>query len=124
MNLVLRLATALCLALSGYLHAQLYVGGYRVIPVIGPAFLLQASAASAVALLLLVGGPLLLRLAAAGLAAGALAGFVLSRTTGLFGFSERGFQPAPQALLSVSAEVAVLVLVAITLYRARLRSRT
>lgn len=123
MNVVLRIATALCLALSGYLHAQLYVGGYRVIPVIGPAFLLQASAASAVALLLLVGGPLLLRLAAAGLAVGALAGFVLSRTTGLFGFSERGFQPAPQALLSVLAEVAVLVLVAIALYRARRPAR-
>ena len=122
MNLLLRIATAVCLALSGFLHAQLYVGGYRVIPVIGPAFLAQASAAFAVALLLLAGGPLLLRLAAAGLAAGALAGFVLSRTTGLFGFSERGFQPAPEALLSVLTEVAVLVLVAITLYHARRRA--
>ncbi|WP_205660923.1 hypothetical protein [Amycolatopsis vastitatis] len=41
----------------------------------------------------------------------------MSRTTGLSGFSERGFQPAPQALLSVLAEVAVVVLVAIALYR-------
>ncbi|GAB3147916.1 hypothetical protein [Amycolatopsis sp. NPDC004378] len=122
MNTVLRLATAVCLAVSGYLHAQLYVGGYRVIPVIGPSFLLQASAAFAVAVLVALGGPVLLRLAAAALAAGALAGFVLSRTTGLFGFSERGFQPAPEALLSVLAEAAVLVLVAITLYRLR-RSR-
>ncbi|WP_203612581.1 hypothetical protein [Amycolatopsis sp. SID8362] len=117
MNLVLRIATAVCLAASGFLHAQLYAGGYRVIPVIGPAFLVQASAAFAVALLLLVGGPFLLRLAAAGLAAGALAGFVLSRTIGLFGFSERGFQPAPQALLSVLAEVAVLALVGVAAYR-------
>ncbi|MEV6828476.1 hypothetical protein [Amycolatopsis sp. NPDC051102] len=119
MNLVLRIATAVCLALSGFLHAQLYVAGYRVIPVIGPAFLVQAAESMAVALLLLAGGPVLLRLAAAGLAAGALAGFALSRTTGLFGFSERGFQPAPQALLSVLAEGAVLVLVAVVLYRLR-----
>ncbi|MET8847446.1 hypothetical protein [Amycolatopsis sp. NPDC004625] len=123
MNLVLRIATAVCLALSGFLHAQLYVGGYRVIPVIGPAFLLQAAGSMAVALLLLAGGPLLLRLAAAALAAGALAGFALSRTTGLFGFSERGFQPAPQALLSVLAEAAVLVLVGFVLHRARAARR-
>ncbi|SFW85361.1 hypothetical protein [Amycolatopsis australiensis] len=119
MNLFLRLATAACLAVSGYLHAELYVGGYRVIPVIGPAFLAQAAAAFAVAVLVAAGGPLLLRPAAAGLAAGALAGFAASRTIGVFGFSERGFQPAPEALLSVLAEVAVLVLVAITLWRAR-----
>jgi hypothetical protein len=117
MNLLLRIATAVCLAATGFLHAQLYVGGYRVIPVIGPAFLAQASASMAVALLLLAGSPVLLRLAAAALAAGALAGFALSRTSGLFGFSERGFQPAPQALLSVLAEVAVLVLVAVALHR-------
>ncbi|MEV4052085.1 hypothetical protein AB0J55_12960 [Amycolatopsis sp. NPDC049688] len=123
MNFVLRIATAVCLALSGFLHAQLYAGGYRVIPVIGPAFLVQAAASMAVALLLLAGGPVLLRLAAAALAAGALAGFALSRTTGLFGFSERGFQPAPQALLSVLAEAAVLVLVAVVLYRARAARR-
>ncbi|MGV9299997.1 MULTISPECIES: hypothetical protein [Amycolatopsis] len=123
MNVVLRLATAVCLAVSGYLHAQLYIGGYRVIPVIGPSFLVQASAAFAVAVLVAVGGPFLLRLAAAALAAGALGGFVLSRTTGLFGFSERGFQPAPEALLSVLAEAAVLVLVAVTLYRMRRTAR-
>ncbi|MBB1157439.1 hypothetical protein [Amycolatopsis dendrobii] len=124
MNTVLRLATAACLAVSGYLHAQLYVGGYRVIPLIGPSFLVQASAAFAVAVLVALGGPFLLRLAAAALAAGALAGFVLSRTTGLFGFSEQGFQPAPEALLSVLAEAAVLVLVAVTLYRVRRGTRT
>lgn len=124
MNVVLRLATAVCLAVSGYLHARLYIGGYRVIPVIGPSFLLQASAAFAVAVLVALGGPFLLRLAAAALAAGALAGFVLSRTTGLFGFSERGFQPAPEALLSVLTEAAVLVLVAVTLYRMRRSTRT
>ncbi|MCR6481921.1 hypothetical protein M8542_03740 [Amycolatopsis sp. OK19-0408] len=126
MNLFLRITTAVCLAFSGFLHAQLYVGGYRVIPVIGPAFLVQAAAAWAVALLLLAGGPFLLRLAAAALAAGALAGFALSRTTGLFGFAERGFQPAPQALLSVLAEVAVVALVGFAWFRrprARPRAR-
>ena len=113
----LRIAAAACLAMTGYLHADLYIHGYRVIPVIGPAFLVQASGSFAVALLLIVGAavtdePLALRLAAAALAAGALAGFVASRTVGVVGFVERGLQPSPQALLSVLAEAGVVLLLA------------
>jgi hypothetical protein len=111
----LRIAAAACLAVTGYVHADLYIHGYRVIPVIGPAFLVQASGSFAVALLLIVGAavtaePVALRVAAAALAAGALAGFVASRTVGVFGFVERGLQPSPQALLSVLAEAGVLLL--------------
>jgi hypothetical protein len=113
---VSRIGAAACLATSGYLHAQLYLHGYRVIPLIGPAFLLQASGSLAVAVLLAVSGPAILRLGAAALAAGALVGFALSRTTGIFGFVERGFSPAPQALLSLLAEVAVLLLLVVPLY--------
>jgi hypothetical protein len=102
----------LCLVASGYLHAQLYVDGYRVIPKIGPMFLLQASAALAVGILLLLTASPPLRVIGVGLAAGALGGFVLSRTVGVFGFTERGWEPAPQALLSVLAEVAAIGLLA------------
>jgi hypothetical protein len=118
-----RIGAAVCLAASGYLHAELYVHGYRAIPVIGPSFLLQASGSFAVALLLLVGGPAIPRLGAAALAAGALFGFVLSRTVGLFGFVERGLDPAPQALLSLLAEVAVLLLLAVPTAKLRYTSR-
>jgi len=107
-----RIASAICLAGTGFMHAQLYVHGYRAIPVIGPTFLLQSSGALAVSLLLLFAGPLVLRLGAVGLAAGALIGFVLSRTVGVFGFIEKGFDPAPQALLSLLTELAVLGLLA------------
>jgi hypothetical protein len=105
-----RIAGAICLAGSGFVHAQLYVHGYRAIPVIGPTFLLQGAGACAVGLLLLFTASPVLRLGAAGLAAGALIGFALSRTVGVFGFIERGVDPQPQALLSLLAEVAVLVL--------------
>jgi hypothetical protein len=37
---------------------------------------------------------------------------VLSRTVGVFGFIEKGFDPAPQALLSLLTELAVLGLLA------------
>ncbi|MGH3831655.1 MAG: hypothetical protein ACRDRS_14610 [Pseudonocardiaceae bacterium] len=107
-----RVGAAGCLAASGIIHAQLYVQGYRVIPGVGPAFLLQASGSLAVALLLLLTPAAIPRLAAAGLAAGALGGFVLSRTIGIFGFIEYGLQPAPQALISVIVELATLGLLA------------
>lgn len=108
----LRVAAAATLATSGYIHAQLYVTGYRFIHVVGVLFLLQASASFALAALLLAGGPIYLRLAAAGAAAGALGGFAASRTVGVFGFTERGWQPSPQSLLSVLVEVATLFLLA------------
>ena len=111
----LRVASAATVAVSGYIHAQLYVSGYRFIHVVGVLFLLQASASFALAALVLAGGPLLVRLAAAGAAAGALGGFAASRTVGVFGFTERGWQPAPQSLISVLVEVATLLLVVPTI---------
>jgi len=109
---LIRLAVAATVAESGYLHAKLYVHGYRFIPHIGTMFLLQASASFALAVLMLFAGPLILRLAVAGTALGALAGFLLSRTVGIWGFTERGFQPHPDALLSVLSETATLALLA------------
>jgi hypothetical protein len=107
----LRGLTALATAVTGYVHANLYLdGGYRVIPKVGPAFLLLSSGAFAIAALLLAGSPPVLRLGAAAVACGALGGFVMSRTIGVFGFTERGLQPAPQALVSLVSEVGALVL--------------
>ncbi|MFD7875051.1 hypothetical protein ACFV5G_13245 [Streptomyces sp. NPDC059766] len=112
--LTLRSATAATLGASGFIHAQLYIDEYRFVHIIGPLFLLQASAAFALAVLLLMGTPpLLLRAAAAGVALGALGGFAASRTVGMFGFTERGLQPAPQAVLSLVAETGTLLLLAI-----------
>ncbi|MFI1370336.1 hypothetical protein [Streptomyces griseochromogenes] len=110
----LRSASAVPLAAGGYIHAQLYVDEYRFIRVIGSLFLLQASASFALAALLLMGTPpLLLRAAAAGVTLGALAGFTASRTVGLFGFTEHGLQPTPQAVLSLLTETGTLLLLAI-----------
>ena len=118
-----RLGIAACLGSTGYLHARLYVHGYRVIHVVGPAFLWQASASLAVGLLLIVADPPILRLVAAALCAGSLGGFTLSRTVGLFGFVEHGWQPIPDAPLSVLVELAALVLLAIPIARRLFRYR-
>lgn len=106
-----RVLTAVATAVTGYVHADLYLtGGYRSIPTIGPSFLVLSSSAFAVAALLLIGTSPVLRLGAAGIAAGALGGFVLSRTVGVFGFTERGLQPAPQSLISLTSELGALAL--------------
>jgi len=112
LSLLTRAGAAGCLAASGAVHAHLYLHGYRTIPGVGPAFLLQASGAFAVTFLLLVTSAAVPRLAAAALALGSLGGFAASRTVGIFGFVERGLQPAPQALMSILTEVAVLGLLA------------
>ncbi|MGH3540137.1 MAG: hypothetical protein ACRDQJ_17905, partial [Pseudonocardiaceae bacterium] len=88
--LTARITAAGCLAVSGVIHTQLYLHGYRNIPGVGPAFLLQASGALAVTLLLLLTATVVPRLIAAGLALGALGGFAASRTIGIFGFIEYG----------------------------------
>ena len=102
--ILIRLAMAAALAITGISHAYLYIHGYQHIPTIGTAFVVQASVSFALALLILIGGPSWLQWAAAALAGGALGAFVLSRTVGLFGFTEQGWQPSPHAAISVVAE--------------------
>jgi hypothetical protein len=104
-DVMTRIGIAAAMAVSGISHAYLYIHGYQHIPTIGAAFILQASVSFAVAVLILIGGPGWLRWAAAVVAGGALVAFVLSRTVGLFGFSERGWQPSPHAAVSVVAEL-------------------
>jgi hypothetical protein len=118
-DVALRLGIAATLAVSGVSHAYLYIHGYRHIPNIGTAFLLQASVCFALAVLLVIGGPAWLRWAAAGLAAGSLVAFALSRSVGLLGFTERGWQPSPHAAISVTAEALTVVLWAVGLLLSR-----
>jgi hypothetical protein len=120
-NLPMQAAIGISMAVSGVIHAYLYAHGYRDIPTVGPAFLAQASVFCAVAVLILIGGPAWLRLIALLGAGGSLLAFVLSRTVGLFGFSETGWEPSPYALLSVIAEVLTIVFVGAAAMRRRPR---
>jgi hypothetical protein len=121
-NLALRTAISATVAVSGVVHAYLYIHGYRDIPAVGPAFLVQGSVFCAVAVLILAGGPAWLQLVAAIGAAGSLVAFALSRTVGLFGFTETGWQPSPYAAITVVAEVLTLLLVVTTALRQRPRA--
>ncbi|WP_083113023.1 hypothetical protein [Mycobacterium angelicum] len=114
--ILLRIALAASLAVSAASHAYLYIHGYQHIPAIGTAFLVQASVSFGLALLILAGGPWWLRWGAVVVAGGSLVAFALSRTIGVFGFVERGWDPAPHAALSVGAELLTVLLCAAALF--------
>jgi hypothetical protein len=118
----LRVAISATLAVSGVIHADLYINGYRHIPTVGPAFLLQASVFCALAVLIVLGAPDWFSWAAAVLSVGTLIAFALSRTVGLFGFTERGLQPSPQAAVSLITEVLTVALVAVFVLARRART--
>ncbi|MCV7402004.1 hypothetical protein H7K24_17830 [Mycobacterium fragae] len=111
-----RVAISASLAVSGVIHADLYIDGYRNIPTVGAAFLFQASTFCALAVLILVGAPAWLSWIGAVLSVGTLIAFALSRTVGLFGFTESGWDPAPQAALSAITEGLTVVLVAAAVF--------
>ena len=110
MTLLLRVGLALSLAISAFSHAYLYIHGYQHIPTIGTAFLVQASVSFSLALLVVAGGPWWLEWSVAAMAGGSLVAFILSRTVGLFGFTEHGWDPSPHAALTVIAEVFCVLL--------------
>jgi hypothetical protein len=101
---------AIALLVGGYEHLALYRQDYRFIPTIGPLFLVNVVASAIVGVTLLVRRDRLLRLAGLAIAGVTLVFFGLSRTAGgVFGFAEAGFDPAPQAAITVAAEVVALV---------------
>jgi hypothetical protein len=118
----IRVGISATLAVSGVIHAYLYIHGYHYIPTVGPAFLLQASVFCALAVLILVGAPDWLSWAGAALSVGTLIAFALSRTVGLFGFNERGLQPSPYAAVSLITEVLTVAFVAVLVVARRGRT--
>ncbi len=83
-----RVAGAGLLTATGAIHLDLYLTGYRSIPVIGWLFLLQVIAAFGLAAAVLVSGSRLAAAAGAGFALSTLGGYLLSVQFGLFGFKE------------------------------------
>ena len=101
---VLRLAIAIGCVLIGAIHLRLYFDSYRDIPIenVGRSFVLNAVAAGVAAVVVLVWPSRLALLGPLVLANATLVAFALSRTDrGIFDFTERGWNPTPDAALSV-----------------------
>lgn len=84
----MRMLAAAGVLVSGAVHLLLWFDGYRTIPLIGPAFMLNAVAAVAIAALLLWWPHWVPLLLAIGFGASTLGAFVISATVGLFGVHE------------------------------------
>jgi len=107
MRRVATLAAAVLVLAGGAIHFDLWRQGYRGVPNIGPLFLANALSSVGVATAIVLRSGRLALLAGVGLAAGTLAGLVISRTVGLLGFLETSW--TPDAMRTVAAEVGALV---------------
>jgi len=114
-----RIVAAVLILVGGYIHLKLYFDGYRDIPDanLGRSFLLNAAAALVVAAALILWRSVWSLVAGLLLVNATLIGFGLSRTSrGVFGFTESGFQPSPEAVLSLIVEIGAAVVLIVLLY--------
>jgi hypothetical protein len=108
---------------SGSIHLDLWNIAYRHVNVLGPLFLLQVISAFVIAAGLLVTRHILAVLAALGLVAGTIIGFILVLTVGLFNFKLPFI--STEAWITLVAEiVATVTLTATGLLLLRRRSVT
>lgn len=113
MDRALRWGAAIGLLISGAIHLDLYFDGYRSVPDVwlGRSFLANAIGSAVVAAGLVVWRTRWSALGGLVVANSTLVAFALSRSDrGVFGFNERGFEPSPQAALSVLALITAGVL--------------
>jgi hypothetical protein len=105
--LALRLVGVGLLSGVGWIHLHLWQTGYRHIPTIGPLFLAAAVSSFVVGASWLARPSRLMGLLAIGVAAGILAGLIVSVNGGLFGFKES--LSAPFAFESIVLEIVTVV---------------
>ena len=116
----LRVAGAGLLIAAAAIHLDLYLTGYRSIPVIGGLFLLQVIVGFLAGAVVLVTGSRLAAAAGAVFALATLGGYLLSVWAGLFGFTE--VRTTAGIIAGVVEVVAFAALAALTI-RPRLPSR-
>lgn len=119
MHRIARLAAATFILAGGYIHLDLWRGGYRAIEYIGPLFVANAVASVLLVVALLLRADMRVALAGVVFSVGSLVALVLSRTTGLLGFTERGW--SDMAVQATTAELGAIVAIALVMV-ARSRS--
>jgi predicted lipoprotein with Yx(FWY)xxD motif len=113
LQLRLRVAGALLLAVSAGIHLDLYLTGYRSIPTIGWLFLLQVIVGCVLTVAALVTRGWLAPAASAGFALSTLSAYLVAVWIGLFGFREVRTRAGIAAGLIEVAAFAVLALAVI-----------
>jgi predicted lipoprotein with Yx(FWY)xxD motif len=123
-RLALRLAGGGLLVATGAIHLDLYLTGYRSIPVIGWLFLFQVIAAFVLGAAVLASAARLTAAAGAVFSLAALGGYLLSLWIGLFGFKEvRTTAGIAVGVVEVAAFAALAGLAAMPAERGRVAGR-
>lgn len=111
MKRITRLPAAVSLAVGGIIHLQLWLSGYRVIPYVGPFFIANVVVSALLALALVARNDPRVTLVAIVFSLASLVALVMSRTVGLFGFTEPAW--TDQAVRATTAEFGAIVALAI-----------
>ena len=124
MRLLVRVVAALAVLAAGAVHLYLYAAqDYRSIHVIGPLFLLNGIAAAVIGLALFATANTFVALAAIGYAGTTLVAFVVSATSGLFGWKEM-WSGTAQAVAGFTELGALVLLIGLVVPRATTRKAT
>ena len=89
MQRIARLSAAVLILAGGAVHLQLWRGGYRGIPRIGPWFMANVIISAVLALALLLRNDARVAVAGVIFSVASLSALVMSRTIGIFGFTEK-----------------------------------
>jgi len=120
---ILYIVAAVLVLIVGYVHLKLYFDGYRDVPNanLGRSFIANAVASVVVAVGLVALRNWIAALAALALANATMLAFWISRTDrGVFGFTEHGFKPSPEATIALVCEIGVAVIALVLLAEAAL----
>ena len=121
-----RMIAILGVFVGGAVHLRLYDDGYRDIPnyALGRSFLANVVASGVVVALLATWRSRLALAAGLGIAIGTLGAFVKSRMgAGIFGFTESGLEPSPEAVIALVAEIGAALACGLLLFSEKLRDR-
>lgn len=95
------------------MHYNLWTGGYRAIPKIGPLFLANFVCSIVLAAAVVTSRRATVAVAGIVFAAGSLVALILSRTVGVFGFTELIW--TDQAIKTLASEIGAIVALTIAL---------
>lgn len=108
-----RLLAAAFLLIGGVVHYDLWRSGYQAIPTIGPLFLANFVGSIALAVAVMVSRRAIVAFAGIAFATGSLVALVLSRSVGVFGFTETIW--TSQAIKTLATETGAIITLAIAL---------
>lgn len=120
MERISRLCAVTFVVVGGLVHLELWRSGYRGIPNVGNAFLVNIALAGVLALAVLVRNDWRVNLAGVVFSAGSIAALVMSRTIGFLGFTERAW--TDRAVQATTAEIGAMVALAVVMVATRRRA--